>query len=699
MIDTISNYEKLYFEENSAASERLLLCKERLELILKETTVSETYRDYFIKTAKFLKYLFELNEDISSKKYFQHNLEELQNINKKLYEDICGENYQNSYANPKTAVKILGREYGSLLSFLYADIRGIIPDVFENRKEFICIYTELFIEIYNLFEQDENPSRKAIFDTLYWFNSDYSDLITEERTASLYSPDRDFMKKIIEQCDLSDLSYLYLSGEYVGQNQLSMARYLNNLDKDKIKLMADTITNGFREGFVLTNKDLSKKKYYHIEYLTGFEILVKKIIENLREIGLEALIYRNSTLSLTGRRSASKRGYYGDFANNQFEYDHKDDMSLYFDKPFMERKLGVLKASYEKYREFASLYAGPIVIETFGEKPFNPEIKEESLNYPLDKQSLKVEFNNKSMQLLNNYVKSSERSFSIISFPVAQIGENFDEIFDEIIKINTLDSSVYRPIHEKLIDVLNTAKYAHITGMNNNKTDLKVSLFQVNDTQKEENFENCLADVNIPLGEVFTSPVLEGTNGILNVSNVYLDGLLYKDLTIEFKDGMIVDYNCSNFNTEEENKKYIKDNILFQRETLPMGEFAIGTNTLAYVVSKKYNIENILPILIAEKTGPHFAVGDTCYSLCEDIEVHNPNGKEIVAKDNEITSKYRKTDMSKAYFNCHTDITIPYNELGKISAIDNNNNETLIIKDGKFVLEGCEKLNEVFDQL
>ena len=92
------------------------------------------------------------------------------------------------------------------------------------------------------------------------------------------------------------------------------------------------------------------------------------------------------------------------------------------------------------------------------------------------------------------------------------------------------------------------------------------------------------------------------------------------------------DYTCDNFSDEAENRKYIYDNVLKNHETLPLGEFAIGTNTTAYVVARKYGIEDKMPILIAEKTGPHFAVGDTCYSWSEEIRVYNPNGKEIVAK-------------------------------------------------------------------
>ena len=205
-----------------------------------------------------------------------------------------------------------------------------------------------------------------------------------------------------------------------------------------------------------------------------------------------------------------------------------------------------------------------------------------------------------------------------------------------------------------------------------------------------------MADVNIPVGEVFTSPVLKGTNGVLHVSKAYLKDLQYVDLELTFQDGMITDYRCGNFEDKEAGKAYIKENILFNQDTLPMGEFAIGTNTTAYVAGRRYGIEEKFPVLIAEKTGPHFAVGDTCYSYSEDTKVFNPNGKEIVARDNEI-SILRKDQPEKAYFHCHTDITIPYDELDEIEVIRPDGSGMLIIKDGRFVLQGTEMLNEPLD--
>ena len=173
--------------------------------------------------------------------------------------------------------------------------------------------------------------------------------------------------------------------------------------------------------------------------------------------------------------------------------------------------------------------------------------------------------------------------------------------------------------------------------------------------------------------------------------------LLYRDLEITFANGMIADYACRNFERESDNKKYIHDNILHNHPTLPLGEFAIGTNTTAYVAAKKYGIEDKFPILIAEKMGPHFAVGDTCYTWSEDIRVYNPNGKEIIAKDNEV-SVLRDTDVSKAYFQCHTDITIPYDELGELSVLTKTGERKMIIRDGQFVLPGCEELNRAMQE-
>jgi aminopeptidase len=79
------------------------------------------------------------------------------------------------------------------------------------------------------------------------------------------------------------------------------------------------------------------------------------------------------------------------------------------------------------------------------------------------------------------------------------------------------------------------------------------------------------------------------------------------------------------------------------------------------------------------------------------VKTYNPDGKEIVARDNEI-SLLRKTDPSKAYFNCHTDITLPYDELKEITVYRKDGTSATIIENGRFVLEGTQELNKAFDE-
>ena len=634
----------------------------------------------------------ELRTELQSGRYQALELEELKEWNHRLYQDILPDRYEASYGNPSYAVNRCGKDYGLALSFLYAELRGAIAYTFEQKTEYLDILFELLVEVYNQFEEEPYPAIESIKETIYWYASDYCDVFVADRIREQIDPDETFAAGIIMDSDLDDIRYLYQFGEYISENELQTARHLMKLDDAVIKRMADVYTEGYRIGFVNTGKDLSRKSAVNIRYVLGFERVIKKAIANFEKMGLKPVIYRSGVSVLT-KRQHLKIGYFGAVANKQYEYDHRNDQALFLDKKFLERKLEVVKTTYESCKELAAGFAGPACIEMFGEEPFAPEQKEDVLKLSEKQEELVLLFDSRQSQITNEYIRGDERSFTIVAYPVPEIGERYEEIFDEIIRINTLDAGTYEKVQQTLIDALDQGEYVHILGDNGNRTDLKVQLYPLKDPQKETIFENCVADVNIPVGEVFTSPVLEGTSGLLHVSKVYLNELQYKDLEITFANGMIADYNCGNFDRELENKEYIHDNILHKHPTLPLGEFAIGTNTTAYVAARKYGIEEKMPILIAEKMGPHFAVGDTCYSWSENIKVYNPNGKEIVARDNSVSIQ-RKEDVSKAYFYCHTDITIPYEELKSITVVTKSGEEIALLENGRFVLPGTEILNE-----
>lgn len=710
------------FDDN--VLERYSLAIERIAEINSECEIKNNkHKDYFNKVSAFILLMDKLKNDVADDAFNSMSLEELSEYNHRLYEDVADSAYDTSYANPRVCTKAFGEDAGKLMAMVYMELRALIVYMYEKRLSDATSVIELFIELYCIFVDNEadaagrnnnaqytdstvcgceasdiipDEEYRQLGEAVYWYVSDYSDDYIDYRIRELLDPSLDFATKIIMESDLSDVRYLYKYGEYVTDNELKMARHLNTLSEEAIQDMARTFTEGYRIGFVLGNKPLDKKKTVNIRYCLGFERLVRAEIEQFEKMGLKPTIYR-AAVNTINKKMHIKIGYYGASPNKQMEFDHRFDNALYLDGDFVERKLGALKSAYEKYSELAAVHGGPAVMEVFGETPFEPEDTIECCHLDYKQQKLLVKYNNESGSIINSYIKGEERSFTIIAYPSPQIGDKFPEIFNEIVKINTLDYEKYKVIQQNIINVLDKAEYVEVHGQGDNETDMKVSIMKVNNPDKETVFENCLADVNIPLGEVFTSPVLKGTEGVLNVSSVYLNDIKFNNLKVYFKDGFVTDYSCDNFEDGMKGKALFKENVLYNHDTLPIGEFAIGTNTTAYVMANKYDIVYLLPILIVEKMGPHFAIGDTCYSRSEDVAVYNPDGKEIISRDNEV-SLLRKTELDKAYFNCHTDITIPYEEIGDITVVGYDGERTAIIKNGRFVLDGTKELNEPFEE-
>lgn len=685
-------------EEKSRYHERYELAAERVRGIKWETNgggcvVPEQMRDYFAKVSSYLVQMMDTYEAVDTGSFYELSLEELQQRNRELYQDILPENYDTSYANPAYAAEKLGNEFGRYLCALYGELREILVYVFEKRLFFLVTGLELFIEIYDLME-DENCEPHEVRNAIYYYVSDYADMTIADRTEMMLDPEHCFARSLIETADLDDLRYLYYFGEYIGDNEIGTARHLGEMEEARIEEMASTYTEGYRNGFELYRIDLSCKKTVNIRYRLGFERMIRAAVRQFRRMGLETTMYRAVGDLIYRNGRGIKVGYSSGGANPQYDYDHRFDEALIFGKALADRKLAQQRCAYEEYREQAAAFAGPAVIEVFGEDPFVPVAKKESAAYTEKQRKQKLEYQSAASLLSNEFIPGDQVSFTIIAYPVPEIGRDYGEIFDETVRVNTLDSTQYGVIQQKLIDALDQGEYVTVTGRGDNRTSLTVALHPLEDPEHQTDFENCLADVNIPLGEVFTSPKLEGTHGTLHVTEVYLNELKYENLTLEIKDGTVADYICTNFGTEQENKAYIEENLLFQHPTLPMGEFAIGTNTTAYAMGQKYGISHLLPILIAEKTGPHFAFGDTCFSHEEELVTYNPDGKQMMAKENRF-SAMRHTEPSKAYFNCHTDVTIPYHELGDIIVHCRDGREIVLIQKGRFVLEGTEELNRV----
>ncbi|GKX31996.1 hypothetical protein SH1V18_44760 [Vallitalea longa] len=679
------DYKEYYMKENELVKKEYAKSLEIINDIINKTESKEGYNQYFNHLSKLIIMIANHEEKLDDDYFKNNSFQQLKVDNERLYEDILPSRYNTCYGNPSYAISEFGLEIGQVLSYLHTIVIECIQFAYQHRIIMLNRVNQLIIKFYNHLLGNENISTHELIKYLKDDAMKYCDVKTEFKIESVSNPQVNYLGNMIKYENLDDLRYLFKYGVYIGDNEIKIAEYLKSIPKEKIKYMGDIITEAFQRGFIVDNKDITIKSSVLLRYFIGFERIIKEVIANFEKIKLNSIISHSFHLLISTK------------INKQYYYDHRYDYGLYYDEEYSNHKVNIYEKNVEKHSDILSVFGGTILFEGFGEKPFNPRTKKDCIR--LDEEQTKIDKLEKlkTNKIINKYVSRETTSFTIVSYPIPEIGEHFEDIFNETIRVNTLDVDIYEKIQQKIIDTLDKGEYVHVRGKGKNKTDLLVKLHEIDNPEKETNFHNCLADVNIPLGEVYTSPVLKGTNGTLFVEEVFLWGLKYNNMEITFKDGYVDSYTCTNFDKPEDNKNYIYENILLPNKTLPMGEFAIGTNTTAYVMANKYKINDILPTLIGEKTGPHFAIGDTCFMWSEDNPVYNSDGKEVIARDNE-KSILRKTNIEEAYTGKHTDITLPYSELGCIEVITKDKKRIPIIEDERFVLPGTEELNKALDE-
>ncbi len=102
---------------------------------------------------------------------------------------------------------------------------------------------------------------------MYWFVSDYSETTAQWRVETQVDTAHDFAVRIIMDSDLDNISYLYKYGEFITPETEKLSRYLAGLSKERIQLIADTYTEGYRIGFEKAGKPclvlsgLSKQRF------------------------------------------------------------------------------------------------------------------------------------------------------------------------------------------------------------------------------------------------------------------------------------------------------------------------------------------------------------------------------------------------------------------------------------------------------
>ena len=677
------NYEDFYKLYNCRNEARYQELKEKLATMLKQMTATKErgFREKMFWYAKaqgeYLLLLTKMEEKWTKEYRETALLTEMKQDQELLFGELSACQYAKSYTNPQYMASFIGKELGPVLAAAAKMFKDAVQDAYCHRRFLLADQIEFYFELYKRVTHGQVRAEQII-DLIRQYRLEHAAIEMELYFHKEYNVSNAALTDLLSSEDLSQPYYLYQLGMPVGEQEESLQRFFAALPQEKIDRMAETMIDGFKKGYVRNNKDIRKKSSVAIGYPMGMERLVKRIIELCRtELAMEPFISNIISSQI----------------NRQYEYDHRYDWGLYMNDAYCEKQKEAVQKLLQENAGLLQGFGGDIELESFGEAFFVPEFCEEALEVTEKQIQLAEELRQYYEQEKYRVGRLYESSYTMMALPVPAIGDHFEEIFEEIVKINTMGEEHIAKAQQALIQALGRGREVHVTGHKGNETDIRVALPPLSNPKKQTHFMNCLADVNLPAGEVFTSPQLKGTNGLLHLEVLEVNGLRYENLKLLFENGCVKEYSCTNFEDAELGKTYVYENLLNLQEELPMGEFAIGTNTWAYCMAQKYDILHKLPTLILEKTGPHFAIGDTCFAYEEETPVFNPlDHKEMVAKDNE-RSILRQSEPEKAYTQMHTDLTLPYEQIGRISVVKEDGSELDLIRGGRFVLIGTDMLN------
>ncbi len=221
-----------------------------------------------------------------------------------------------------------------------------------------------------------------------------------------------------------------------------------------------------------------------------------------------------------------------------------------------------------------------------------------------------------------------------------QAGMSSEQFENFYFDVCTLDYSKMSAAMDPLVELMQKTDRVRITGPG---TDLSFSIRGLPAIK-------CAGEVNIPDGEVFTAPVRESVNGVIqyNADSLY-QGTVFSNIRLTFKDGRITELSGNHperleaiFNTDE-GARYV-------------GEFAIGLNP--------YINRAMKDILFDEKIAGsiHFTPGNA-YDDCDNGNTSSIHWDLVLIQTPEFGG-------GELYFD-----------------------DVLVRKDGRFVLPELEGLN------
>ena len=626
---------------------------------------------------EFLQQLILLEKKTTPEYYQTASLRELQEDQRRLWEDIQPEAYKTSYTNPVYSSSLFGRELGPVLAMTAAYFREGIADVAAHRRFMLDARLKFYFSLTTAMTRGQVRAQNI------------QSLLTRQRKETMaetlglclherYDAAREGLLEIIESEDLEQPYYLYMLGVPVSEGALRLRSFVQSLPESALEEQAQILVRGVKDGFARRGIDVRRKNTVALCYPLGMEALVKRIAALLRqETELEPFIREICFQSV----------------NPGYDADHRLDEVLCIDEAYADKKMQLAEKLKENNLNLLEGCAGEIRIQLFGEE----EPKQEGAGMDPTQEQLLLESKFSAQYGCLTRGAVEEKGVQTVMFlPSPDLGDRFEEIFREMLRLNSMDAARCVRVQQSLIRSLDRGTSVLIKGDGRNETLLTVGLEPLSNPKKQTSFYNAASETAIPFGDVSTCPRLQGTEGLLHLEEAWVQGVRYQDLKITFEDGYIKDYGCSNFEDPEEGRRFVYENLLKPADTLPVSGFSIGTNTEAFCMAHQHGIMDRLSAPLLKKMGLQITVGNEGLGTEKASPLYNSDKREMIARGHALGQERTASaggEGSALPVSGTKAFTLPFDVLGRVTI---QSPETMldVIREGRFVLLGTDILNE-----
>jgi hypothetical protein len=129
-------------------------------------------------------------------------------------------------------------------------------------------YNRLFVEVYD-YVKNSDIKYEALKTKIV---SHEKENLLEKRKIFIrdaFNKNIGYYNDIIKKLDLTDLRYLFRFGQYVSENEIKTAEFLNKYYEDKIKKLSKSIADAMMRGYKVDQKDRKNRTAIKLMYTMG----------------------------------------------------------------------------------------------------------------------------------------------------------------------------------------------------------------------------------------------------------------------------------------------------------------------------------------------------------------------------------------------------------------------------------------------